>query len=116
CAEAAAMRAATGQFAAEHAGRQAPVPATETGADAEPAADCEGIGRQRLGDEVVVPGRGQLLEAVGLLELPDLQVGPGRAIELVLRVGIQELAVARRVIAERPLELARALALQCDLG
>src|SRR3546814_1266061 len=61
-----------------------------------------------------VIARRQLFQAVGLLELSDLQVLVAAA-ELVLDVGVEEL-VGLGVVTDHPFEAARALALERKLG
>src|SRR3546814_3998431 len=82
--------------------------------DAEAARDRVGVGGHGLGDEVVVLARRQLFQAVGLLELADLQVLVAAA-ELVLDVGVEEL-VGLGVVTDHTFEAARALALERKLG
>src|SRR5690606_3651138 len=101
-------RAVAGQFAAEHAAGDAPVVATVTARDAQSAADREGVRHQRLGDEIVVLGGGQLLHADRLLVLAGLDEAVA---ELVAAEHVEELAVAGGVVADRPVEVAGTLAL-----
>ncbi|MNI37302.1 hypothetical protein D3C73_913890 [compost metagenome] len=115
CAVAAAVGQVAGQFAAEGAGGDRPVVLAVTVGTAQATGDSVGVGDRSLGDEVVVLGAGQLFQAVGLLELADLDEVVGVAQQLVLHVGVEEL-VGLGVIADHPLHVARALALQHQLG
>lgn len=123
------MSLVTGQFAAERTGSDAPVVVAHAVGHAQPARDAVGIGHRGLGDEIVVLGTGEFFQAVGLLELTDLQVVVGVAGELVLDVVVEETPGAAdggaadgdflqhaRVIPGHPLEVARALALEHQLG
>src|SRR3546814_14341729 len=67
------MVATAGHLATEAAGGDAPVVLAVAVGHAEAARHAEGVGGHRLGDVVVVLGRRQLLQAVGLLELAGLQ-------------------------------------------
>ncbi len=124
-----AVRLVTGQLAAECTGGHAPIVVAHAIGHAQPARDAIGVRHRRLRHEVVVLGAGQFFQAVGLLELADLQVVVRVAAKLVLDVVIQEAAGAAnggatdgdflqhaRVIAGDPFEVARALALEDQLG
>src|SRR5690606_22356564 len=101
------------QLAAEPAGRHAPVGAAEAVGRAEAAAHRVGVGGDGLGDEVVVLGRGQLLHAVGLLVLADLDVVAAAATELVSGIDVEEL-VGLGVVADHPVVVAGCLYVEYD--
>src|SRR5690606_34892460 len=112
----AAVRAVAGEFATADAGGDAPAWFGEAGADTEAARNRGGVGGHRLGAVVVVLAGRQFLHAVGLVGLAQLQVAAGVAAELVLRDHVEELAVAGRSVAGGTFEVARALALEGELG
>ena len=112
---AAAVGQVAGQFAAEAAGGDGPVVVADAVGATEAAGHCIGVGDRGLGDEVVVLGAGQFFQAVGLLELAELHEVVGVAGQLVLQVGVQEL-VGLGVVAHHPFHVARALALEHQLG